>query len=53
MKLTSFEIAGDYQCYQKNFIENFCIPKINLKLQKELVENDEVNRFISDYYQLT
>ena len=24
--VTSFEIAGGYQCYQKNFIEKICIP---------------------------
>ena len=23
---TSFEIAGGYQCYQKNFIEKICLP---------------------------
>jgi hypothetical protein len=25
-KLTSFQIEGDYQCYQKNFIERFGVP---------------------------
>lgn len=33
-KLTSFQLEGNYQCYQKNFIEKFCIPdlgKINIK----------------------
>ncbi len=24
--VTSFEIAGGFQCYQKNFIENVCLP---------------------------
>ena len=24
--VTSFEISGGYQCYQKNFIENICLP---------------------------
>jgi adenine-specific DNA-methyltransferase len=24
--VTSFEIQGGYQCYQKNFIENICLP---------------------------
>jgi adenine-specific DNA-methyltransferase len=28
LKLTSFQLAGDYQCFQKNFIENFCIPDL-------------------------
>lgn len=27
-RLTSFQIEGDYQCFQKNFIERFCIPSI-------------------------
>ena len=27
-RLTSFQIAGDYQCYQKNFIERFGIPNL-------------------------
>lgn len=28
-RLTSFQIEGDYQCYQKNFIERFGVPAIN------------------------
>ena len=28
-RLTSFQIDGDYQCFQKNFIERFCIPSIS------------------------
>ncbi|MCW6159780.1 MAG: N-6 DNA methylase [Candidatus Micrarchaeales archaeon] len=28
VKRTSVEIEGDYQCYQKNFIENFSIPDL-------------------------
>ena len=28
-RLTSFQIEGDYQCFQKNFIERFCIPSIS------------------------
>lgn len=26
-KMTSFQIEGNFQCYQKNFIEKFCIPE--------------------------
>ena len=33
-KSTSFQISGNFECYQKNFIENFGIPNLN---------NDEVN----------
>lgn len=28
-KLTSFQIAGGFQCYQKNFIERFGIPSLS------------------------
>lgn len=28
-KLTSFQIEGAYQCYQKNFIEKFGIPNLD------------------------
>jgi tRNA1(Val) A37 N6-methylase TrmN6 len=28
-KITSFQIEGGYQCYQKNFIERFGIPVLN------------------------
>ena len=29
-RLTSFQIEGGYQCFQKNFIERFCVPSISL-----------------------
>jgi len=35
-KLTSFQIEGDYQCYQKNFIERFCIPTLSPEFQNEI-----------------
>jgi len=28
-RLTSFKIEGDYQCYQKNFIERFGVPDLD------------------------
>lgn len=28
-RLTSFQIEGDYQCFQKNFIERFSVPDIS------------------------
>ncbi len=28
-RLTSFQLEGDYQCYQKNFIERFGVPAID------------------------
>lgn len=42
-RLTSFQIEGNYQCYQKNFIEKFGIPKLT-KSELALLEesqNDE------------
>ena len=30
-RLTSFQIDGNYQCFQKNFIERFCIVKEALR----------------------
>ncbi len=29
-KLTSFQIEGDYQCYQKNFVERFGVPALTV-----------------------
>lgn len=36
-KLTSFQIAGGFQCYQKNFIEPFGIPSLNHEQAKKLM----------------
>ena len=33
IRLTSFQIEGDYQCFQKNFIERLCIPEITTKAE--------------------
>lgn len=33
--VTSFEISGGYQCYQKNFIENICVPPKELLIRHE------------------
>lgn len=51
-KLTSFEIEGEYQCYQKNFIERFCLPIISKKKQEELVYTGKVDDFLIKYYNL-
>jgi methylase of polypeptide subunit release factors len=42
-RLTTFQIQGGYQCFQKNFIERFCIPEIsenNKKIIMSLEGND-------------
>ena len=36
-RLTSFQIEGDYQCFQKNFIERFSVPDISPKTADSLL----------------
>lgn len=50
-KLTSFEIEGEYQCYQKNFIERFCLPIVDRKEQASIL-NKNIDQFLVDYYGL-
>ena len=53
---TSIAIEGGYPCYQKNFIENFTIPKFTkeeVNLLRELSEKDEINDFLITKYQLS
>ena len=51
-KLTSFEIEGDYQCYQKNFIERFCIPIMSECNQRELLKANKITEFLSSHYEM-
>jgi len=51
-KLTSFEIEGAYQCYQKNFIERFCLPIISMKEQLSLLQNGNIDNYLKDYFKL-
>ena len=39
-RLTSFQIEGGYQCFQKNFIERFCVPSISLDSADTITELD-------------
>ena len=39
-RLTSFQIDGGYECYQKNFIERFCVPPITEERQRSLLADD-------------
>jgi len=41
-KLTSFQIEGDYQCYQKNFIERFGIPVLGDAAINEIISMNQV-----------
>lgn len=53
-KLTSFQIDGDYQCYQKNFIERFGIPSLSER-ENQLIESGnkkEVDSLLFSKYNL-
>ncbi len=55
MKLTSFQIDGNYQCYQKNFIERFSIPNLPEALQEEVISSSssEADTIIANLYGLS
>ena len=54
-KLTSFQISGDYQCYQKNFIESFGIPVLDTKAYKfiETCTDTELEHLLSKSYDIS
>lgn len=37
-KLTSFQIEGNYQCFQKNFIERLCLPALSAETQEDILQ---------------
>ena len=51
-KLTSFQIEGNYQCYQKNFIKRFGIPHLSENEAKriETASLEEVDYILSGKY---
>ncbi len=51
-KLTSFEIEGNFQCYQKNFIERFGVPDLSDSEQYELMQihGNAFNRRLAALY---
>jgi hypothetical protein len=51
-KLTTFQIDGNFQCYQKNFIEHFGIPNISPDVQRQLtrVSPRDADHIICDLY---
>lgn len=53
-RLTSFQIEGGFECYQKNFIERFGIPQITPAEDAELVRMSqmEANAWIARRYGL-
>ena len=55
IKKTSVEIEGNYQCYQKNFIEKFTIPKLSEEEIKYLESEDDknkINKWLIKKYEL-
>ena len=53
-RLTSFEIEGNFQCYQKNFIERFGVADMNEEQVTELLNlpTRDVDPFLADLYAL-
>lgn len=53
-KLTSFQIEGDYQCYQKNFIERFGIPNLAHDEMEILLQmnTDQVDYYLAHIYEI-
>lgn len=53
-KITSFQLDGNYQCFQKNFIELFNIPFLSDK-DKELIQNysgTELDKYLANLYKI-
>ena len=53
-KFTSFQISGNFECYQKNFIENFGIPDLKKK-EIELIKkykDDQLDMYLCKIYSL-
>ncbi len=52
IQLTSVGIEGGYWCYQKNFIEKFCIPELSDEEADELfeLEGEALQRFICQIF---
>jgi hypothetical protein len=54
--VTSFEISGGYQCYQKNFIEKLMLPSndyLNEGIEKELEGIKTFENHLLDFYQVS
>jgi hypothetical protein len=54
VKRTSFQLEGDFQCYQKNFIERFGVPRLKGSQRARLLSlaGAERERFIASLYGL-
>lgn len=47
--VTSFEISGGFQCYQKNFIERLSLPPISI-LEKSYQKEEEFEKELGEFY---
>jgi hypothetical protein len=52
VKLTSFQIEGDYQCYQKNFFVQFTLPvaRKDITLALDRAEPKDFNQLLCEFY---
>jgi adenine-specific DNA-methyltransferase len=55
MQKTSKDIQGGYQCYQKNFIQNFSVPKFTDSEEDKLekLSQKKKNEFLRDKYNIS
>jgi len=54
-KLTTFQLNGNYQCFQKNFIEHFSIPQLShedIEFITNNGDNKELDIFLCNLYGL-
>ena len=47
--ITSFEISGGFQCYQKNFIEQLSLPPISI-FEKNYSNEEEFEKALGEFY---
>jgi len=55
MKKTSKDIEGNFQCYQKNFLKRFSIPKLTNSEKDKLLsleDQEKINDFLIDKYDI-
>jgi len=51
-KVTSFQIEGNYQCFQKNFIEIFSIPTLSKSDMEEILKTSNIDKLLCELYDL-
>jgi len=51
-KITSFQIEGNYQCFQKNFIETFAIPELTDLDIEFILNNNNIDEFLCQLYDI-